>query len=252
MRTPQKNALYAIIVITILFLTRTTPAQGPASEAGAAVQRALTAYGRQWATDEILDSISEGKLTFFSADGAKATFDVTVFRKGTTLVQRVIKQPAGDLRQGTDGNNSWEAIPGFYTPSAQGRAMQFIESQTSRSVHRLLNHQKEGLTLRDLGAQDKARLIEAEDRQGRKTTYSLDSDTNLFTRLEFVTGQVKDPFSGATLPDKDSYVFSDNRLLQGILTPFKIERYKGRDKIEEMQFTTVRYNAGLKNTDFRR
>jgi hypothetical protein len=63
---------------------------------------------------------------------------------------------------------------------------------------------------------------------------------------------VKDPFSGAVSPDKDIYVFSDHRLLQGILTPFKIERYKGRDKIEEMLFTTVRYNTGLKDADFRR
>src|SRR5262245_5245715 len=198
MRTSQKGAFAALIVITILILTRTTPAQGPSAEPAAAVQRALSAYGRQWAAGELVDSISEGKLLVFTPEGVKATFDVTVFRKGTGLVQRVIKQPAGELKQGTDGTNSWEAIPGFYTPSAQGRALQFIESQTNRSVQRLLNHQKEGLTLRDLGNQDKARLIEAEDRQGRRTTYSLDSDTNLITRLEFVTGQVKDPFSGAT------------------------------------------------------
>jgi hypothetical protein len=131
-----KERFGTLIVITILLLTRTTPAQGPSAEPAAAVQRALTAYGRQSATDEMPDSISDGKLTFFGPEGAKATFDVTVFRKGTTLVQRVIKQPAGELKQGTDGSNSWEAIPGFYTPAAQGRALQFIESQTSRSVHR--------------------------------------------------------------------------------------------------------------------
>ena len=102
MRTSHKSAFSALVVATILLLTRTTPAQGPTSEPAAAVQRALAAYGRQWATDELLDSISDGKLTFFGPEGAKATFDVTVFRKGTSMVQRVIKQPAGELKQGTD------------------------------------------------------------------------------------------------------------------------------------------------------
>lgn len=94
-------------------------------------------------------------------------------------------------------------------------------------------------------------MIEAEDRQGKKTSYFIGT-SNFVTKLEFVTGQTKDPFSGATISDTDTYLFSDYRVVQGLLTPFKIERYNGRNKIEEMQFTTFKYNAGLKDASFAR
>ena len=130
--------------------------------------------------------------------------------------------------------------------------MHFLESQTTRSMQRLFNYQKEGLKLRDLGVHDQRRIVEAEDQKGKKTKYFIDSDKNLITKLEFVTREVKDPFSGEIVPDTDSYVFSDFRLIQGIPTPFKIERFNGANKIEEMQFNSFRYNAGLKDADFRR
>jgi len=253
MRASQKTFILTSVVGMFLIATRTTPAQGPTSDTAAdAVQPALSVHGRQWATGEIADSLSEGKLTFFVADGPKVTFDLKIVRKGFTQVQRFIKQPIGELRQGANGADSWEAIPGFSTPTAQGRAQQFLQSQTARSVQRLFSYQKEGLTLRDLGTQDKAHRIEAEDKQGKKTAYVIDSDTNFITKLEFTTGEMKDPFSGASIQDTDTYVFSDYRLSQGLLTPFKIERYSVGRKVEEMQFTSVKYNAGLKDADFQR
>jgi hypothetical protein len=257
MRTPRKMLLLICLVLVLLSLVkRTTPAQAPStntvsSTAAAVLDRVLSANGRQWSTGEITDSIGDGKLTLFGSEGQKATFDFTLLRKGNTQIQRVVKQPAGELRQGSDGLNTWESIPGFYTPKAQGHALQLIESQTSRSIPRLLNYQKEGLTVRDLGTQDETRVIEAEDRQGKKTSYFI-STSNFVTKLEFVTGQTKDPFSGTTISDTDTYLFSDYRVVQGLLTPFKIERYNGRNKIEEMQFTTFKYNAGLKDTSFTR
>jgi hypothetical protein len=119
-------------------------------------------------------------------------------------------------------------------------------------VPRLFNYQKEGLKLRDLGVQDEVRVIEAEDKEGKKTRYFIDPDKNLITKLEFITREAKDPFSGAILPDTDSYVFSDYRLIQSIPTPFKLERFNARNKLEEMQFNTVKYNVGLKDAEFRR
>ena len=71
-------------------------------------------------------------------------------------------------------------------------------------------------------------------------------------KLEFVVRQVTNPFSMDVDSDVDTYIFSDNRLVGGVLTPFKIERYSGRKKIEEMQFNAVRYNVGLSDSDFRR
>src|SRR5438552_15158185 len=253
MRAPQRSLILGLIIIESLLFTRTMPAQGPSSDtAAAAVQRALTAYGQPLSTGEIGDSIGDGKLTFFALGGAKATFNLTLMLKGNTKVQRVIKEPAGELKQGTDGVSSWESFQSLYTPTAHGRALQFIESHTTRSLPRLFNYQKEGLTLRDMGSRDKARLVEAEDRQGKKTTYFIDADTSVINKFEFVTGQAKDPFSGAQLSAMDTYVFSDHRMIQGVLTAFKIERYSGSNKIEEIQFSTVKYNAGLKDSDFHR
>jgi len=253
MCAPHKALWLVSILITVLLLSRSTPAQGPTSDTAAAVvDRAVGVHGRQWTTGELSDSLADGKLMLFGLEGPKVTFDFRLLRKGMTRVHRVIQQPVGELRQGTDGENSWESVPGFFTPAAQGRAMHFLESQTTRSMQRLFNYQKEGLKLRDLGVHDQRRIVEAEDQKGKKTKYFIDSDKSLITKLEFVTREVRDPFSGEIVPDTDSYVFSDFRLIQGIPTPFKIERFNGANKIEEMQFNSVRYNAGLKDADFRR
>ena len=253
MCAPHKALWLASILITVLLLSRSTPAQEPTSDSAATVvDRAVGVHGRQWTTGELSDSAAAGKLMLFGLEGPRATFDFRLLRKGMTRVHRVIQQPVGELRQGTDGENSWESVPGFFTPAAQGRAMHFLESQTTRSMQRLFNYQKEGLKLRDLGAHDQRRIIEAEDQKGKKTKYFIDSDKNLITKLEFVTREVKDPFSGEIVPDTYSYVFSDFRLILGIPTQFKIERFNGANKIEEMQFNSVRYNAGLKDADFRR
>src|SRR5262245_62022200 len=253
MCSPQKALSLTLILITVLLFSRTTPAQGPTPDTAAAVvDRAVGAHGRQWTTGELSDSVADGKLMLFSLEGPRATFDFRLLRKGMTRVHRVIQQPVGELKQGTDGESSWESVPGFFTPAAQGRAMHFLESQTTRSMQRLFNYQKEGLKLRDLGAHDQKRIVEAEDQKGKKTKYFIDPDKNLITKVEFVTREVKDPFSGRIVPDTDSYVFSDFRLIQGTPTPFKVERFNGGNKIEEMQFNSVRYNAGLKDSDFQR
>jgi hypothetical protein len=253
MQTSGKLFMLGIVIVTSFLLSRTAPAQGPVpNSAITLLDRVIDVYGRQWTTGEISDSIADGKLTFFNGAGAKANFEFTLFRRGYTHAQRIIKEPAGNLKQGTDGTNSWESILGFSTPTAQGSALQFLESQTSRSIPRLLNYSKEGITVRDLGVRGNERTIEAEDRKGKKTTYRIDPDKHLITELEVLTGERRDAFSGLAVPETDRYVFSDMRVIQGVLTPFKIERYNSGFKTEEMQLTTVRYNAGLKDADFRR
>ncbi len=65
-------------------------------------------------------------------------------------------------------------------------------------------------------------------------------------------GQGKDPFSGKVVDITDQYFFSGYRSVQGLLTPFKIERFSNGTKTEEMVFTAVKYNTGLKDQDFHR
>lgn len=215
-----------------------------------AVQRALNAHGRQLVSGEIVDSVSEGRLTLFNVKGPQATFNVTLLRKGKAQLQRIIKQGRGEVRQGSDGIRNWDSWQGWFSPRAKGGALQFIESQTVRSIQSLFNHQSEGLILRDQGKKGKARVLEAEDKKGEKTKYFIDDDSSLITRLEFVTGRSKDLF-GKPIDRVDAYVFSDFRRVQGVLTPFKIERYRSGMRIEEMQFTSVRYNASVKDQAFR-
>jgi len=253
MFSSRKLLLLACVVTTLFVSSHTVPAQGPSLDTAASlIDRAAAAYGRPWDTGGISDSVADGKMTFFDSKGSKASFDFSLLRKGNTRVQRIIRQPAGDLKQGTDGSSSWESILGFYTPAAQGHTLEFLESQTSRSVPRLLNYKKESLTLRDLGMKGPEHAIEAQDAKGKRTTYFIDPERHVIAKLEVVTGQRRDPFTGAMLPETDTYVFSDNRLIEGAVTPFKIERYSNGSKTEEMQLTAVRYNTGLKDTDFHR
>src|SRR5437773_6400169 len=127
-----KLFLFLLIVSYILALHRPcvlaqqTPAQ--------VVARALAAHGARWTSGQISDWVSEGKLTYFTTDGPQATFNVTLIRKGKSQVQRLIKQTAGEVRQGSDGARTWDSLAGHFASLAQGNALSFIESQTARSV----------------------------------------------------------------------------------------------------------------------
>jgi hypothetical protein len=215
----------------------------------AAVARAQANYGPGLVSGAIQDWISEGTLTLFGSSGLKATLPVTVLRKGNGQVQRIITQGANTQKQGSDGIAAWDSVGGFRT-FAQGRTQLFLEGQTIRSIHALLNYQALGLTLTDLGSNGQSQSIEASDARGRKTRYIVDSKTDIITELEFSTAAI-------TVPDQqtpamtEKAVFSDYRRVQGILTPFKTVRFLNGIKVEEMQFTSVRYNASVKDSDFK-
>ena len=83
-----------------------------------------------------------------------------------------------------------------------------------------------------------------------KTSYFVDDTGARVTRLEFVIGETSDLF-GKTVSNVEAWVFSDFRVVQGVLTPFKIERYLNDTRIEETQFTSVRYNASVKDDAFK-
>jgi hypothetical protein len=129
----------------------------------------------------------------------------------------------------------------------------FIESQTTRSLTALFDSRRHGFAVRDLGIKQDARLVEVEveekDKSGRKTRYFIDRETLRVTRVEWITGEVTTLF-GELVPTTAAYVLSDFRNVQGIPTPFQIERYVNGTKIEETRFSTVRYNASPKDDVF--
>jgi hypothetical protein len=218
------------------------------------VERALNAHGGRQAWNSVRDSISEGKLTFFTGKTSKNTVAVTVIRKGDSHVQRILKDGDGELVQGADGTSTWESFNGMTALAPAGLAGSYLESQTVRSVGNLFDAQARGRPVREAGTKDNERVLELEaplDGQApRKTRYFVDEATSRVTRIEFVTGEARD-LLGKTVPATESYVFSDYRLVQGIASPFRIERYVNGLKIEETQFTTVRYNTSVKAEAFK-
>ena len=253
MKIAKLLTFVAVTVFLLSALARHSRAQGTAQPLNPAelVQRAIAAQGNGWTSGQVKDSTCEGKLTLFGMNGPRISFDTTLSRKGKQQVQRIIKEPAGEIREGSDGNQSWHSVAGRFPAAARGPALRFIESQTVRSIQTFLNYQDEGLILRDLGSKGTARVVEAEDKSGRRTSYFLDNTSSIVTRLEFVTGQAQDPFSKRNIPTIESYQFSDFRIIQGLLTPFKIERFFNGIKTEETVCTSVRYNVSVDDKVFR-
>jgi hypothetical protein len=232
--------------------TRPAPTAGPRETPATLVQRARAAHGGN-AIRDVKDSIAEGRITYFRGAGSQsqeATFEMTLLLKGDVQVQRIVKQPAGEVRQGSNGSRTWNSFGGN-APAAAGAALRFIESQTARSVSNLLDYDRRGSALHDRGTKDNTSVVEVQDRAGRKTNYSIDSGTSVVTRMEFDAGQARDMLSGKSVPVQEAYVFSDFRTVKGVLTPFKIERYVQGTKLEEMQFTSIRHNASVPDDAFR-
>jgi hypothetical protein len=169
-------------------------------------------------------------------------FAVTVWRKGN-LVQRSIRSQKGEQRQGTDGKQTWDAFGDFVT-AAYGPALEFLETQTVRALPNLFEYQARGSRLRDDGMRGADRVLTIEEANSRTTTYVIERGRSLVTRLEIVSGQAPDML-GRRMSIVESYVFSDFRNIQSIPTPFKVEHFTNDLKVDELRFTTIRYNTGL-------
>jgi len=221
------------------------------------MERAHLAHGGLWRGGQIVDWVGQGQITMLG--DRRSPFNFTLMVKGRNKVQLVITQPGGTLYYGTDGTRSWQRS-GPLSGVAAGHQVHFIESKTVRSIARVFNHLTEGLALRDLGPgmQDldsvarPSRIIETQEGAARRTRYYVDNATSLVTRLEFDTGGFYHyPFSTQQIPHKAVMVFSDYRMVSGVRTPFKIDIYQGPTRIEQMVFTSVRYNVGLADAAFR-
>jgi hypothetical protein len=95
--------------------------------------------------------------------------------------------------------------------------------------------------LRDKGTYKNSRIIEAEDKAGRKTQYGVDPTTFAITQVQMIVGRAQPGNAFNT----DTYVLSDYRKVGGILTPFKIVRYITGSKVEEIQYSSVTYGPVL-------
>jgi hypothetical protein len=174
-------------------------------------------------------------------------------RKGAAKVQRIMKQSNGEVRVGSDGTSNWLSFNGMTTPVHGGLVGSFIESQTTRAVGNLLDSAARGSTIHDGGMKDESRVLEVEGPDSGKpefrTRYSIDKATSRVTRIEWITGEAK-TLPGETIPTTEAYTFSDFRKIQGVSTPFRMERFVNGIKIEETRLTSVRYNTSIKDDVF--
>ena len=219
--------------------------------------KAIQAHGGRQALASVVDSVSTGKITFFTVHGLKSVADVTLVRKGSTLVQRIVKQPNGELRQGSNGRGNWESFNGMTTSGAGDLLGNFVESQTIRALNSLLDSKARASKVRDGGSTNDARVLEVEvpaekgsGKPARKTRYSVEKGSSRVTGVEWVTGDTTTAF-GTAVPTTEAYAFSDFRTVQGVLTPFRIDRYVNGNKIEETRLTSVRYNTSVKDDVFK-
>jgi hypothetical protein len=213
------------------------------------LDRAVNTHGGRQNLKSVADSVSEGTFTTYTAAGEKHTYPLTVTGKGDGRLQRIIKQPGGELRQGADGADSWDGYAGHHT-AVSGPALSFLEVQTVRSVSNLFDYQARGARMRDGGMKEQNRIVEIEETNGRTTTYFLEPSGRV-AKLEFVTGQGRNMLTGKPMPIVESFEFSDYRNVQGVLTPFTIGHFRNGLKLDVTEFASVRHNTGVTNDVFR-
>lgn len=223
------------------------------------LERSHAAHGGRWRSGEIADWRCQGTITHFALDGSQRTFDITLLRKGRQKIQTIVKQPAGELHLGSDGIRTWHTIGGFFT-AAHGEVLDFIETNTTRSIETLFNYQTLAMTLSDLGTRSRGagvgpgqtvRVVQLEDKKGRRTRYLVDETSSMITALEIEIGRKRSAFGGPLIPVSEVYTFSDFRNVQGVKTPFRIERFRSRIKVEEIRIAAVSYNVGLGDSSFK-
>ena len=197
-----------------------------------------------------LTSVARGTIELFTADGLKATFPVTFVREGFTKMQATVHQPGVDVRLGTDGESNWHSLSIGMRTEAIGPPLNFVESYTTRSPRSLFYESDRARALADKGRAGTARVLEGEEPGGRKTDYHIDDETSVVTRMEFVTGEATDAF-GNTVETTETYVFSEFREVDGVFTPFTVERLIDGVKAEEMNFEAVVLNVDLEAAGFK-
>jgi hypothetical protein len=243
-------------MVSIIICAWSAVGFGQQETAQQTVNRAAQAYNNQWKGDAIKDWVGSGKITIIGNTKGPSIFSITVKQKDK--VKRVVKTSDGNkvmMSSGSDGEKQWH-VTGPFKGNATGSVAHFIDSQTSRAIGRLFDDTN---SLKSLGNADKkyasergaSKIIEIKNSKGLATRYFIDNKSSLITRLEFETGETYSLLgSNKKYPSMATFVFSDYRNVKGIPTPFKIDVYKGLVQIEQMKFTSVQYNTGVKDDVF--
>jgi hypothetical protein len=193
------------------------------------LQRVNTAYGISRLSQ--MNFVGEANVTL-GAETGPTVVSVTVLRTAQRGQRVLFKQADGKARDIDIG----------LVDRVQLRVRDFVETQYTRGLANLLGATTRSTVVLDGGDKDGAHALVVRETEGPPTRYVLDSATSLLTRMEFQRGQSPDA-SGRQFPNLESYIFSDFRTVDGLVTPFKVEHYINGAKQEELQFTSVQYVA---------
>ena len=250
-RSLAHSRLLAFILV-VTPLTGTVLSQDTAAELRS---QALAAHGGTALLGAIRDVVSEGTLTFYGAEGPRSEpFQVIIRRRGSKA-ERAITQPAGIVREGTDGVRTWHSFEpaqggGAFQAVAQGPTLQYLERLTTRSVDRLLASELSYQVWQDRQGDGALPAIEALDRDGRRTLLQIDFKTGLVRSMKFETVQQNSAIGGGAIRGDDRYIFHDYRDVGGMMTPFIIERFTNGAKTEELRLNSVSFNTDFSDAVF--
>jgi hypothetical protein len=177
-----------------------------------------------------MDFVGEGVVTTQTGSGP-STFNVLVLRNGSRGQNVHLKRA---------GASKWDSDVAHLDSSGR-RILDFIQTQHTRGLSQLFAAGDRNARILDGGIKDESHTLVAVESDNVATRYVFDNATSRLTRIDLQRGRSADA-SGQLLPDIESYVFSDSRMIQGLPTPFMVEHYTNDVKQEELRFTTVRYS----------
>jgi len=217
-----------------------------------ATSAASRMFGSEWQSAVLPDDYRmKGTITFFAGGVPRSPrFEVEVVRIGKVRFERIIRQDAGVVREGTDGVHLWHSFEpvqgGVFEAEAQGASLSFVQSFTGHAVDQFVFDLAHGTRfLIDASREDDGkRVVETADPVHGRARYYLDEAATV-VGMEFDSVAQTSAVGGGPISAVDKFVFADHQMVNGRLTPFRIERFVNGKKIEEMHFDSVSYNVGL-------
>jgi hypothetical protein len=250
------NKLYKLLSAAVLSLCVLAVAGfGQQETPEQIVDRASQAYNHKWEGNTIKDYVGSGSATLTGNPDGPLDFYLAANKDRRVKFTVTAQSGSKLISLGTDQTKSWY-VSGLFSGEAVGNAAHFIDNHTDRSIAQLFDKHN---TLVDLGPADPqhapesatSRVIKSTSKKGVTANYYIDNTTSLITRIEFETGNTYTMlFSSQQRPALAAFVFSNYQTVDGVPTPFKISIYEGLTKIEELNFTSMQYNTGIKNKEF--
>lgn len=224
------------------------PAQSTA-KAKQILQAAIQALGGQAYLD-VHDVTCTGNISQFDHSGAVTGFGKFIDYSIPPDKERQENIPKRNIIEVYNGKQGWTLDRGGVSEAPATDLAQF-QQDTLRDIGNILRHRihEPGMVLRydgpDIVELKQADWVELLDSDNRTIRIAFARDTHLPIKE---IAESRDPKTQMTGRQTD--FFSDYHPVQGIQTPFQLERDRNGMKIFQAFFATCKYNTGLSNSFF--